>query len=101
MAVQRELVAKLVRFLREHVDVRTGAEKLFSRTAQDEHLHVRIEPSLDDGFVQLLQTLERVGIGRWIVQFQNRNTVLNPIVNQCHLPSPLSALASRPLWTAR
>src|SRR5262245_44157324 len=81
VTVKRKLVTKFRRLFRKHVDVGAGAEKFVTCTTQNQDVNAFVEPRLYERFVELLQTIERVCVRGRVGQFDDCDTLLNPVLN--------------------
>ena len=72
VGVHTEVVLELGRHLREHGDVRPGAEETLPFTGDHDHVDLGIEARLHDGAVQLLHQLVGVAVGGWVREGQHR-----------------------------
>src|SRR5947199_9819871 len=98
MTKERKLIAEFAGFFGKHVDVGASAEKLLARAVHDQNVDTRIESSLNDRLIQLLQAVQCVCIGRGVVQLDDGQAVLDPVVNERHSLSPLKAPLKRTLF---
>ena len=82
IGMQAEIVFERWGDTREHLDVRTGAEKLFAVAGDDDHLDSFVHPCLEYARVKRLHHFVGIGVCRRIVQGQKRDAVLRSILDQ-------------------
>ena len=79
--MQAEVVFELRRHLGQHLDVGPGGEELLSRAAHEDDVDLVIHASLQDALIQLAIHFVRVGIGRRIIQFEDRHTLFHSVID--------------------
>jgi hypothetical protein len=81
VGVQAEAVFPLGLGLREHRDVRPGAEELLARATDDDDVHGRVHARGKDRIVDLAHHLVRVGVRRRVAQLDLSDPVLCRVVD--------------------
>src|SRR5580704_11448811 len=66
----------------EHRDARAGAKEFVALAAQDDYVNTFVHARLEDGGIELLHQFIAVSIGRGIIEFENRDTVIDAVVKQ-------------------
>jgi hypothetical protein len=82
VGVQAEVVLEVRVGRLQHVDVGAGAEELVAFALQNDHVHVLVEPGLENAVVELTHHLVRIGIGRRVVEGDVGDPFSDLVVNQ-------------------
>ena len=80
--MQAEVVLELRRDLGKHLDVRAGGEELVAGAAEHDDVDVVVHTRIQDARIELLVHFVGVGVGRGVVQLEDRDAFFHPVVDE-------------------